>query len=182
MAFGNAAVCAGVHTATDGRIPVRCHSLIRPASASATALPSAAGCRGRRKMASAAPRAQSLRCPGWGSRHGGCGVGARLLLPSAPATGTSFRDLLRRVAGTAHPCADCWLIRGSRTTCTQFQMNSSPCLPSASENVISTHDAPARTGARYGFSLTGLIPSRPRPLGDQPRRLDILTSLRFQLD
>jgi hypothetical protein len=31
MAFRNVAICAGVHTATGGRIPVRCHSATRSA-------------------------------------------------------------------------------------------------------------------------------------------------------
>ena len=121
-------------------------------SAPATALLSAAGCRGRPVMASAAVRAPSRRSHGWRSRRGGCGGGAHLAPPPAPATDTSFRVLPRRAAGTAHPCAGRWLVRGSRTSCTRSLVTSWQFLPG---------DAPTRLTSYTAASPAGCISSSP---------------------
>ena len=62
--------------------------------------------------------------PGARRRRGGCGGGSRPALAAAPATGTSFRVLPRRAAGTAHPSSGRWIGRGTRTSCTRILVHS----------------------------------------------------------
>jgi hypothetical protein len=130
------------------------------------------------KLESAA-RAPSLRCPDWGSRRGGCGDGARLSQPAATATGTSFRDLLRRVAGTAHthaPTASWFTVAAPAVHAPDELIAVPPSLRRMSS--APTMRLPGLEAFR--LPLPGLIP--PGPCPSRPtRRLDILTFLRFKL-
>jgi hypothetical protein len=97
MALRNAAVCAGVRTATDGRIPVRCHSLTRPV-VHTTAL-------GRRAAGSSArPAALAAISP------------ARIAAFSAVRGVALTRTSVAVVTG--RPMASCWRVIAVNIACT----------------------------------------------------------------